>query len=92
MPSIRESFGNGVLACVEDINKILPGLNRRYDVLVIVNALAEHVGSALRILIRRKVCDAGQARLVISRIEGTAFMRKNTRRESTPPPENTTPE
>ncbi len=70
----RESFQRGLLACVRDINKVLPGLSRRYDMVVIISALAEHMGSALRILIRRKVCDVRQARLIIQHIEGTAFL------------------
>ena len=91
MSSMGQSFGDGVRACVEDINKMLPRLNRRYDSMVIVSALAEHIGSALRILIRRKVCDADKARLVISHIEGTAFLREGlvpepgTAGENTPP-------
>jgi hypothetical protein len=72
----RESFQRGLLACVRDINKVLPGLSRRYDMVVIISALAEHMGSALRILIRRKVCDVRQARLIIQHIEGTAFLRE----------------
>jgi hypothetical protein len=70
----RESFQSGLLACVRDINELLPGLSRRYDMVVIISALAEHMGSALRILIRRKVCDVRQARLIIQHIEGTAFL------------------
>jgi hypothetical protein len=70
----RESFQRGLLACVRDINKLLPGLSRRYDMVVIISALAEHMGSALRILIRRKVCDVRQAQLIIQHIEGTAFL------------------
>jgi hypothetical protein len=75
----RESFQSGLLACVQDINQLLPGLSRRYDMVVIISALAEHMGSALRILIRRKVCDARQARLIIQHIEGTAFLGEKAR-------------
>jgi hypothetical protein len=83
----REKFENGLLACVEDINKLLPELSRRYDMVVIISALAEHMGSALRILQRRKVCDATQARLVIKHIEGTAFLRNDAQHKAsgTPP-------
>lgn len=79
MTSIRESFGADVLACVEDINRLLPDLNQRYQALVIVSALGEHVGSALQLLMRRKMCDANQARLVLDRIQGTAFLREQVR-------------
>jgi hypothetical protein len=82
----REAFENGLLACVQDINKLLPELSRRYDMVVIISALAEHMGSALQILQRRKVCDARQARLVIKHIEGTAFLRKNAQRKASGAP------
>ena len=92
MSRTRKSFGDGVVACSQDISKILPSLTRRYDVTVVVNALAEHVGSALRILVRRKACDAEQARLAISRIESTAFPSRKGRRADPPAtPENTPP-
>ncbi len=74
-----ESFNRGVYACVQDINKMLPQMNRRYDTMVIVTALAEHVGSALRLLVQREVCDPQQARQVIRHIEGTAFLREKLR-------------
>jgi hypothetical protein len=83
----REAFENGLHACVQAINKLLPELSRRYDMVVIISALAEHMGSALRILQRRKVCDARQARLVIKHIEGTAFLQNDAQHEAsgTPP-------
>lgn len=84
MDGRRESFQNGLLACVRDINEVLPGLSRRYDMVVIISALAEHMGSALRILIRRKVCDARQARLAIQHIEGTAFLWKKVKATAAP--------
>jgi hypothetical protein len=77
---IPESFGRGVLACVADLNtKVLPHLTRRYDSLVVVTALAEHIGSALRILIRNKVCEPEEARAVIERVRATAFLRQTLR-------------
>jgi hypothetical protein len=86
-----EGFGRGVYDCVQDINKLLPRMNRRYDTMVIVTALAEHVGSALHLLLRRKVCDEHQARQVIRHIEGMAFLRetlKSLRTEEPPDPES----
>jgi hypothetical protein len=77
---IPESFAHGVLACVADLNtKVLPGLTRRYDSLVVVSALAEHVGSALGILVRNKVFEPEEARAVIERIRATAFLRETMR-------------
>ena len=72
----REAFEKSLLECIRDINEILPGLRRRYDTMAIVSALAEHVGSALRVLIHKKICDAGQARLAIRHIENSVFPSK----------------
>jgi inhibitor of KinA sporulation pathway (predicted exonuclease) len=74
----HETFDESLLACVEDINKLLPGLSRRYDLTVIMTALAEHVGSALKVLMHKQVCDARQAQRVIKNIESSAFLRKPT--------------
>jgi len=72
----REAFEESLLECIQDINDILPGLRSRYDTMAIISALAEHVGSALRVLIRKKICDAGQARLAIRHIENSVFPSK----------------
>ncbi|TLY81054.1 MAG: hypothetical protein E6K49_00860 [Gammaproteobacteria bacterium] len=91
MPSIAPSFGDGVRACVQDMNEILPRLNRRYHSMVIVSALAEHIGSALRILIQRQVCDADKARLLIRHIEATAFLSEGLAPKPGAASENTPP-
>ena len=72
----HEAFDASLLACVEDINKLLPGLSRRYDLTVIMTALAEHVGSALKVLMHKQVCDALQARRVIKNIESSVCLGK----------------
>ncbi|HEY0341643.1 MAG TPA: hypothetical protein VGC34_12610 [Steroidobacteraceae bacterium] len=84
----HETFNESLLACVEDINKLLPGLSRRYDLTVIMTALAEHVGSALKVLMHKQVCDARQAQRVIRNIESSAFLRKpaQTKTEEPTPP------
>jgi hypothetical protein len=88
MASVRESFGADVLACVEDINRLLPDLNQRYHALVIVGALGEHIGSALQLLMRRNLCDANHAKLVLERIQGTAFLREQIPRKGSDSPPN----
>jgi hypothetical protein len=70
-------FGEGVLACVDDINGLIPELANRFHLMIIVSAFAQHVGGALQLLMRRKMCDAHDARLVLRRIERAAF-RKTT--------------
>jgi hypothetical protein len=72
----REAFQKSLLECVQDINDMLPGLSRRYDMTVIIGGLAEHVGAALQVLIRKNICDVRQAGLVIEQIEGSALLRK----------------
>jgi hypothetical protein len=79
----REAFQKSLLECVQDINKLLPGLSHRYDMTVIISALAEHVGAALQVLIRKNICDARQAGLIIKQIEGSAFLR-GTAKPKTP--------
>ena len=72
-----ETFNESLLECVEDINKLLPRLGRRYDMTVVMSALAEHVGSALKVLLMKKVCDAQQVRKVLDNIETSTFLRKS---------------
>jgi hypothetical protein len=71
-----EVFQKSLLECVEDINALLPGLSRRYPMPVIIDALAEHVGSAMQALIRKKLCNTRHAHLMIKQLEGSAFMRE----------------
>ena len=72
----REAFAKSLFECVQDINQMLPRLSRRYDMTVIIGGLAEHVGAALQVLIRKNICDVRQAGLVIEQIEGSALVRK----------------
>jgi hypothetical protein len=72
------TFDESLLACVEDINKLLPELGRRYEMTVIMSALAEHLGSALKVLMRKKICDADQARQLIRNLEISASLRPQT--------------
>ena len=76
------AFDESLVACVEDINKLLPELGRRYDMTVIMSALAEHLGSALKVLMLRKICDARQAQQLIKNIESSAFLRKPAQPET----------
>lgn len=78
----REAFQKSLLECVQDINEMLPGLSRRYDMTVIIAGLAEHVGAALQVLIRKNICDVRQAGRVIEQIEGSAFVRKGAQPRS----------
>ena len=81
MPSSEEKFAEDVLSCVDDLNGVLPGFVARYDELVLVAALAEHVGGALRIFLRAGLCSPEQARRVLRHLEETAFIESRE-----PPP------
>jgi hypothetical protein len=72
MPNAEEQFATQVLACVDDLNTILPQLAARYDDLVIIAAFAEHVGGALGVFIRARICTPAQARRVLRHIADTA--------------------
>jgi len=75
MSTAEEQFAENVLACVDDLNSVLPRLAARYEDLVIVAAMAEHVGGALRIFMQAGICNALQARHVLAHLEETAFSR-----------------
>ena len=87
------AFNQSLLKCVEDINKLLPRLGRRYDMAVVMSALAEHVGSALQVLLMKKICDAQQVRKVLDNIETSTFLRKSAqaKAEGTPEEADETP-
>jgi hypothetical protein len=73
MPTAEEKFAEDVLSCVDDLNAVLPQLAARYEDLVIIAALAEHVGGALRIFMRAGICSPDQARRVLTHVHETAF-------------------
>lgn len=93
----KPSFHQRLLECVEDIGALLPGLSHRYELPVIIDAMAEHVGSAVQVLLRKNLCDKRQAGLIIKQLEGAAFIhdRKETEKitalQDEPDPENSTP-
>jgi hypothetical protein len=69
----NERFALNVLACVDDINRMLPRLAHKYADLEIVAALAEHVEGTLRIFMESRACSVEQVREVLAHIERTAF-------------------
>jgi hypothetical protein len=75
MSTVEQRFAEDVLSCVDDLNRVLPRLASRYEDLVIVAALAEHVGGALRIFMRAGICSPEQARRVLEHVADTAFAR-----------------
>lgn len=78
MPT-EETFTSTVLACVEEINALLPQLAARYPDLVMVTALAEHVGGALRLCLRDAVCSPEQARQLLAHMDFATFSDRAAR-------------
>jgi hypothetical protein len=74
MSTAEEKFAEDVLSCVDDLNTVLPRLATRYEDLVIIAALAEHVGGALRIFMHAGICSPDQARRVLEHVRDTAFV------------------
>ena len=66
-------FGNSLLVCASHINELLPNLRRRYDTIVILSALAVHMGCALRRLRELNTLNDQQTLLAIRHIENAAF-------------------
>jgi hypothetical protein len=82
----KPGFHQRLIECVEDIGALLPGLSHRYELPVIIDAMAEHVGSAVQVLLRKNLCDARQAGLIIKQLEGAAFMDDTQETEKTDAP------
>jgi len=66
-------FATDVLDCMDEISALLPLLTARFKAMIVVCAFAEHLGSALQLLVRRNVCDAQQARRLLQHIERIAL-------------------
>ena len=75
MTQSANRFADDVLACVDDINTLLPTLFRSYDERVVVTAMAEHIGWALRLLMESGDCSPRVARRLLRLVESTAFLK-----------------
>jgi hypothetical protein len=69
----QTEFQRRLLACWQGIDTLVLGLAERYDLMVILSALAEHTGTGLLALMRRRAGGALQALHLINRMEGNAF-------------------
>jgi hypothetical protein len=72
MSEAQGSFGRNVHECVDELERRLPALMRRYPHPVVVAAMAAHLGEALARLQRRKACDAPTARRLLARVGSRA--------------------
>lgn len=70
-----KDFEIRLLTCLRELQDLMPELDRRYGMQVVLYAMAEHVGRGLHILRSRNICDDAQARSLIGRITATAFPR-----------------
>jgi len=74
----QSEFQNRVLACWQGIDALVLGLAERYDLVVILSALAEHTGAGLLALMRHRAGGALQALRLIHRMENNAFPNDST--------------
>lgn len=73
MSTDDSKFREDVSACAEALNKHLPQLAARHTGLVLMAAMAEHVGGALQILMKSGKCTPEQARTLLAELETTVF-------------------
>lgn len=69
----QADFQRQLLACWQNIDTLVLGLAERYDLMVILSALAEHTGTGLLALSRHQAVGPTQALYLITRMESNAF-------------------
>jgi hypothetical protein len=72
MPTILDSdtsLDRQILACTVDLNELLPKLAERYSPVVVIRALATHVGGGLKAFVQCGVCTEEQALSVLKKVE-----------------------
>jgi hypothetical protein len=69
----QAEFPRRLLACWRGIDTLVLGLAERYDLMVILSALAEHTGIGLLALMKSRKGGALHALYLINRMEGRAF-------------------
>lgn len=74
----QSEFEGRLLACWQGIDALVLGLAERYDLVVILSALAEHTGAGLLALMRYRTGGAPQALRLIHRMENNAFPNDST--------------
>jgi hypothetical protein len=85
MPGFSDSDGGldrQILACTVDLNELLPQLAERYSPVVVIRALATHVGGGLKAFVQSGVCTEAQALSVLKRAELLALENSPQRRLS----------
>ena len=73
MSTDDSKFHENVSACAAALNKHLPQLAARPTGLVLMAAMAEHVGGALQILMSSGQCTPEQARTLLAELETLVF-------------------
>ena len=69
----QAEFQRSLMACWQSIDALVLALAARYDLMVILSALAEHTGTGLQTLMQCSTGGAPQALHLISRMESNAF-------------------
>ena len=73
MSTDDSKFREDVSACAAALNEHLPRLAARHTGLVLMAAMAEHVGGALQILMKSGQCTPEQARTLLAELETLVF-------------------
>jgi hypothetical protein len=73
MSTDDSKFREDVSACRAALNDHLPQLAARHTGLVLMAAMAEHVGGALQILMKSGQCTPDQARALLAELEAAVF-------------------
>jgi len=76
MPGFSDSDSatdHQILACMVDLTELLPQLAERYSPVVVIRALATHVGGGLNAFVQSGVCTEAQALSVLKTVEVLAL-------------------
>ena len=74
----QSEFESRLLACWQGIDALVLGLAERYDLMAILRALAEHMGTGLLALTQHRTGGVLQALRLIHRMENNAFPNDST--------------
>jgi hypothetical protein len=62
-----------ILACLRELNVLMPQLAHRYSPVIVIGALATHVAGTLRGMVEVGVCTPESAREVLRMLEASAL-------------------
>jgi hypothetical protein len=69
----EDPFERQVNACVKALNEQLPQLAARHSGIVLMAAMAEHIGGALQMMMQQGECTPERARKLLAEIQALVF-------------------